>query len=176
MCPPSTNTECSSGESGSGGDARDFHRAGVNLIHKFHWVIFRPNTRWHATPLFITLLYVETTDLIFALDSIPTILGITLDPFIVYMSNVFAILGLQALYFALARVMRLFHYLRYGLAIVVAFVGTKTLISDVVTIPLGISFSVTASVLAISIVGSILIPQKAEIASAVDYTLRDQRQ
>jgi len=84
-----------------------------------------------ATPLFIVLLVVETTDIIFAVDSIPAILGITMDPFIVYTSNVFAILGLRALYFALAGVMRLFHHLHYGLSAILVFVGAKMLLADI---------------------------------------------
>lgn len=81
--------------------------------------------RLHATPLFVALLVVETTDVIFAVDSIPAILAITRDPFIVYTSNVFAILGLRALYFALAGIMPMFHYLHYGLSAILVFVGVK---------------------------------------------------
>src|ERR671925_2361402 len=90
-----------------------------------------------ATPLFIVLLVVETTDVIFAVDSIPAILAITVDPLIVYTSNVFAILGLRALYFALAAVMRLFHYLHYGLSAILVFVGVKMLLADFYNIPVG---------------------------------------
>ena len=86
--------------------------------------------RYHATPLFVSLLFVETTDLIFAVDSIPAILAITQDTFIVYTSNVFAILGLRSLYFALAGFMKLFHYLHYGLSAILIFVGIKMIISD----------------------------------------------
>jgi tellurite resistance protein TerC len=119
----------------------------------------RRAARWHATPLFIVLLFVETMDLIFAVDSIPAILAITPDPFIVYTSNVFAILGLRSLYFVLAGIMRSFHYLHYGLAIVVVFVGAKMLLSGVVRIPVGISLGVTAGALAISVAASILKPR-----------------
>ncbi|MCS6861713.1 MAG: TerC family protein [Abditibacteriales bacterium] len=115
-----------------------------------------------ATPLFVVLLVVETTDLIFAVDSIPAILAITTDSFIVYTSNVFAILGLRALYFALAGVMKLFHYLHYGLSVVLVFVGVKMLLADVYKVPIAASLSFIASVLAVSIVVSMLRPQGEE--------------
>jgi tellurite resistance protein TerC len=116
----------------------------------------RQNGRWVATPLVAVLLVVETTDLIFAVDSIPAILAITDDPFIVYTSNVFAILGLRALYFALAGVMRLFHYLHYGLAAILVFVGVKMLIAEWYKIPIGIALGVVAGMLGVSIVASML--------------------
>ena len=116
--------------------------------------------RYLATPLFIVLLVVETTDVIFAVDSIPAILAITLDPFIVYTSNVFAILGLRALYFALAGLMRLFHYLHYGLSAILVFVGVKMLLVDVYKIPVAIALGVVASILLISVIASIIRPRK----------------
>jgi tellurite resistance protein TerC len=106
---------------------------------------------------------VETTDVIFAVDSIPAILAITLDPFIVYTSNVFAILGLRALYFALAGIMRLFHYLPYGLSLILVFVGIKMLLVDLYKIPIGISLGIVAGVLGISVIASVLFPPKAEV-------------
>jgi tellurite resistance protein TerC len=115
-----------------------------------------------ATPLFIVVLVVETTDVIFAVDSIPAILAITLDPFIVYTSNVFAILGLRALFFALAGIMRLFHYLPYGLSVVLVFVGIKMLLVDIYKIPIGIALGTVAAVLAISVMASILHPPKID--------------
>jgi tellurite resistance protein TerC len=119
--------------------------------------------RYLATPLFIVLLVVETTDIIFAVDSIPAILAITMDPFIVYTSNVFAILGLRALYFALAGMMRLFQHLHYGLAAVLVFVGAKMLLASVWKIPIGIALGVIGGILLISVVASILQPiKKAE--------------
>lgn len=118
------------------------------------------NTKWFATPLFVVLLIIETTDVIFAVDSIPAILAITRDPFIVYTSNVFAILGLRALYFALAGIIQLFHYLHYGLSAILIFVGTKMLMADFYKIPIGISLSVIALFLALSIIASILWPKK----------------
>ncbi len=116
--------------------------------------------RMLATPLFVVLLVVETTDLIFAVDSIPAILAITNDSFIVYTSNVFAILGLRALYFALAGVMKLFHYLHYGLSVVLTFVGVKMMLADVYQIPIVVSLGFIASVLTVSIVVSMLRPQR----------------
>jgi tellurite resistance protein TerC len=121
----------------------------------------RIDGRLFATPLFIVLLFVEMTDVIFAVDSIPAILAITEDPFIVYTSNVFAILGLRALYFALAGVMQLFHYLHYGLSAVLVFVGGKMVLTDVVgKVPVGISLGVIAGILTLSVVASLLFPPK----------------
>src|ERR671924_658097 len=122
----------------------------------------RRSGRLFATPLFIVVLVVETTDVVFAVDSIPAILAITLDPFIVYTSNVFAILGLRALYFALAGVMQLFHYLPYGLSFILAFVGVKMLLVDIYKIPIGMALGTVAAVLVISVIASILFPPKPE--------------
>ncbi len=118
------------------------------------------NGRIFATPLFVVLLVVETTDLIFAVDSIPAVLAITRDPFIVYTSNVFAILGLRSLYFVLASIMQLFHHLHYGLAVILVFVGVKMLLADIFAIPTGISLLVIVSMLALSILASIIWPKK----------------
>lgn len=116
-----------------------------------------------ATPLFIVLLTVEATDLIFAMDSIPAILAISRDPFIVYSSNVCAILGLRALYFALAGIMPLFHYLNYGLSCVLVFVGVKMLVSDIYKIPIGIALGGVAGILAVSVLASVFFPKKEEL-------------
>ena len=118
--------------------------------------------RTHATPLFVVLLTVETTDLIFAVDSIPAVLAITQDPFIVYTSNVFAILGLRALYFALAGVMDLFHHLHYGLSAILVFVGIKMLLSAVYHIPVTIALAVVAGILVISVLSSLVWPRKRQ--------------
>lgn len=115
-----------------------------------------------ATPLFVTLLMVETTDLVFALDSIPAIFAITTDPFIVYTSNVFAILGLRALFFAVAGLVRIFHHLHYGLAVVLVFVGMKMLLSDIYKIPTPLSLAIVAAVLLGSILASVLLPPRAD--------------
>jgi tellurite resistance protein TerC len=109
-----------------------------------------------ATPLFLVLLIVESTDLIFAVDSIPAIFAITDDPFIVYTSNVFAILGLRSLYFLLAGVVDKFHYLKLGLSAVLVFVGVKMVLTDIYKIPIGLSLIVIASILSISIVASLV--------------------
>jgi len=119
--------------------------------------------RYIATPLFIVVLVVETTDVVFALDSIPAAFGITLDPFIVYTSNIFAILGLRSLYFALAGVMRLFHYLHYGLVVVLIFVGVKMLIADFYKMPIEIALGAVVGVLLISVIASIIWPRKEKI-------------
>ena len=111
-------------------------------------------TRRVATPLFVVLVLVETTDLIFAVDSIPAIFAITQDPFIVYTSNIFAILGLRALYFLLAGVIHRFHYLKLGLSVVLVFVGAKMLASDLYKVPVGVSLGVIALVLAASVAGA----------------------
>jgi tellurite resistance protein TerC len=116
-----------------------------------------------ATPLFIVLLVVESTDVLFATDSIPAILAISHDPFIVYTSNVFAILGLRSLYFALAGLMKLFHYLNYGLAVVLMFIGAKMLISAKYQIPTWIALAVLAVVLAASVVASVLFPKQEKL-------------
>ncbi len=113
-----------------------------------------------ATPLFVVLLVVETTDVIFAVDSIPAILAITQNPFIVYTSNVFAILGLRALYFALAGMIQAFHYLHYGLSAILIFVGTKMLIADIYKVPIGVSLSAVAGLLFFSIAASMIWPKK----------------
>jgi tellurite resistance protein TerC len=122
--------------------------------------------RYVATPLFVVLLVVETTDIIFAVDSIPAILAITIDPFIVYSSNIFAILGLRALYFALNGLMRLFHYLHYGLSAILIFVGIKMLCSGIYKIPVGIALAVVAGILLISVAASLLYPQNVGVAQA----------
>ena len=108
-----------------------------------------------ATPLFLILLMVESTDLVFAIDSIPAIFAVTQEPFIVYTSNVFAILGLRALYFLLANVMDKFHYLKLGLSAALTFIGVKMVITDLYHIPVGISLAVVATILTLSIVASL---------------------
>jgi len=113
-----------------------------------------------ATPLFLVLITIEFTDLVFALDSIPAIFAVTPDPFIVYSSNVFAVLGLRSLFFALSGVMTLFTRLKTGLALILAFVGVKMLIVDDVKIPIGLSLAVIGGILALSILASIAWPVK----------------
>ena len=115
----------------------------------------------YATPLFIVLLVVETTDVLFAVDSIPAILAITLNAFVVYTSNVFAILGLRAMYFALAGMLDVFHYLHYGLAVILMFVGAKMLGSAYVEIPTVVTLGVVGLVLAVSVGASLMRPKRA---------------
>lgn len=127
-----------------------------------HDFFVRNAGRIFATPLFVVLLVVETTDLIFALDSIPAIFAVTTDPFLVYTSNVFAILGLRSLYFLLAEVVTKFRFLKLGLSAILVFVGIKMLIVDIYHIPILMSLGVIATTLAISIVASLLLPEAAE--------------
>jgi tellurite resistance protein TerC len=120
----------------------------------------RTNGIRHVTPLFLVLVFIETTDLIFAVDSIPAILAISNDPFIVYTSNVFAILGLRSLYFALSGIIDKFAYLSYGLAIILMFVGIKMMITDIYKIPILLSLGVILIILASSIVLSLIKDKK----------------
>ena len=113
-----------------------------------------------ATPLLVVLLVVETTDILFAVDSIPAVLAITLNAFIVYTSNVLAIIGLRSLYYAVSGLIKLFRFLHYGLAIVLVLVGIKMLASDYVHVPITATLGTVAVVLLISIVTSIAIPEK----------------
>jgi len=116
----------------------------------------------YATPLLAVLVVVETTDLLFATDSIPAVLAITLKPFIVYTSNVFAVLGLRSMYFVLAGMMEVFHYLHYGLAVVLIFIGAKMVGSDYFQIPTGVALGVVAGVLLASVLASVLHPRNQE--------------
>ena len=125
------------------------------------------NSRKVATPLFVVLIMIETTDIIFAVDSIPAILAVTQDPFIVYSSNIFAILGLRALYFALAGLMKLFRYLHYGLAAILVFVGAKMILNHhfsakIISIELSLGFIV--GILLISVIISLLKPKEQIIS------------
>jgi tellurite resistance protein TerC len=189
--------------------------AGIELIHKFHWLIYifggfliftglkmlrsgdvklepeknpvvkiirkvvpvtgsfqgdkffvKLRGRLWATPLFLVVMLIEATDLIFAVDSIPAILAISDDPFIVYTSNVFAILGLRSLYFALSGIEKYFRFLKYGLSAILVFVGTKMCIVDYYKIPVDVSLIVIGSILAISILASVLIAERKEVEEA----------
>lgn len=118
----------------------------------------KKNGKTYATPLFLVLLSIESADIVFSIDSIPAIFGITLDPFIVYTSNIFAILGLRTMYFAVSQFVNLFHYLHYGLAFILIFIGSKMLIESWVQIPVVISLGVIAITLALSFAASIAFP------------------
>lgn len=191
--------------------------AGIELIHRFHWLIYifggflvftgirmltasesklepernpvvklvrkifpvtesfesdnffvRKNAKLWATPLFVVVVLIETTDLIFAVDSIPAILAITDDPFIVFTSNVFAILGLRSLYFALSGIEKYFHYLKYGLAAILAFVGLKMCLTDFYKISINVSLLVIVGLLLIAIAASLIFPKKESPESSED--------
>jgi tellurite resistance protein TerC len=186
--------------------------SGIELIHRFHWLVYifggflvftgirmitsgddkiepeknpiiklarrmfsvtptfegdqfftkREGKTW-VTPLFLVVILIEVTDLIFAVDSIPAILSISEDPFIVYTSNVFAILGLRSLYFALSGIEKYFHYLKFGLSAILIFVGVKMCIVDFYKIPVSISLIVIVFVLAIAMLASVLFPKKESV-------------
>ena len=121
----------------------------------------RRNGNWFATPLFLVLASIEVTDVIFAIDSIPAIFAVTSDPFIVFTSNIFAILGLRSMYFLLAGIIDKFHYLRLGLAFVLVFIGMKMLLMDSYEIPIAISLAIVAAVIGGSIILSLLKPRFA---------------
>jgi tellurite resistance protein TerC len=122
-----------------------------------------------ATPLFVVILLIGIVDVVFAVDSIPAIFAITVDPFIVLTSNVFAILGLRALYFLLAGMHERFHLLSYGLAIVLLFIGTKMLLIDIYKIPLSWSLGFTVLALATTMVLSLMIPPKGKVQTAYPF-------
>ncbi|MBP9682287.1 MAG: TerC family protein [Bacteriovorax sp.] len=129
----------------------DFH--GKNFFVKIDGVSY-------MTPLFLVLLIIESTDVIFALDSIPATLSVTKNPFIAYTSNIFAILGLRSLYFAFAGVLPLFRFLSYALSAVLIFIGVKMLIADFYEISTGLSLAIVLGTIALSVVASLLIPEK----------------
>jgi tellurite resistance protein TerC len=123
---------------------------------------------WFMTPLFMALIMVEIADLIFAVDSVPAIFAITTDPFIVYTSNIFAILGLRALYFALAAMIHRFHYLKPALAIVLIFIGSKIFVADLLGLekfPAAISLGVTMAIIAAGIFYSLWRTRKPEVSA-----------
>lgn len=121
--------------------------------------------RLSATPLFLVVIMIEATDLIFAVDSIPAILAISEDPFIVYTSNVFAILGLRSLYFALSGIEKYFQYLKYGLAVILVFVGAKMCLMDFIKIPVEVSLIVIVFVLGISMLASAVMSRQRQLAA-----------
>lgn len=134
----------------------------TNRLHEGKFFV-RQNGTLFATPLLVVLVMVETTDVVFAADSIPAILAISRDTFIVYTSNVFALLGLRALYFALEGLMRLFHYLHYGLSLILIFIGGKLLVANLIHIPMGISLGIVGFILAASVGLSLLFPKQDPI-------------
>ena len=132
----------------------------IPITPQFHGGRFlvRQGGRLMATPLFVALVIVETTDIVFALDSVPAVLAVTRDPFLVYTSNIFAMLGLRSLYFVLAGAVERFRYIRVGLAAILIFFGARLLLSDVVEFPNHVSLGVIAVALALSVVASIKWP------------------
>lgn len=137
----------------------------TNEYHQDRFSVMINGARYF-TPLFVVLLTIEFTDLIFAVDSIPAIFAITDDTFIVFTSNIFAVMGLRSLFFAVSGVMNLFHYLKYGLSIILSFIGVKMFISNWYHIPVGYALGVIALVLAVSIIASILFPKSEDAEDA----------
>jgi len=121
----------------------------------------KENGKTYATPLFLALFFVESSDIMFAIDSVPAILAVSKDPFVVYTSNIFAILGLRSLYFAAAGILPLFHYLHYGLSFILGFIGVKMLLSDFYKIPVEVSLILIGSAIALSIAASLVVKKKA---------------
>jgi tellurite resistance protein TerC len=124
-----------------------------NYLGKF---LIHRGGRTLVTPLLIVLIAIETTDVVFALDSVPAIFGITLDPFIIYTSNIFAIMGLRSLYFLLAKAMGKFHFLSHALAVILVFIGVKMVISHFVEIPISISLAVVVGLLVVAVIASLV--------------------
>jgi len=133
-----------------------------NILTEYHGSKFftKQNSIHYVTPLFLALLLIESADIVFAVDSIPAVIAITHDPFIIITSNIFAILGLRALYFALAGIVDLFVYLKYGVAVILAFVGVKMLIVDLYEISTVLSLGIIISCIALSIILSMLKGKK----------------
>lgn len=142
--------------------ALKFMRKHLRITHEYNGnrlVAEKNGVRWF-TPMFVVLILIAVTDVIFAVDSIPAIFAITTDPFIVLTSNVFAVLGLRAMFFLLAGMADRFHLLPYGLAVILAFIGTKMLLIDIIKIPVPVSLGVVAAILVTTMILSLKIPPK----------------
>jgi tellurite resistance protein TerC len=138
-------------------------RGHMNIINEYHgekFFVLKEGVRY-ATPMFVVLVLVEVTDLIFAVDSIPAIFAVTSDPFIVFTSNIFAILGLRAMYFLLADMTERFHLLKYGLAVILMFIGVKMLLLDVYKIPVGIALGIVGLILLASVAASLATSRRS---------------
>ncbi len=138
-------------------------RGHMKITNKYHgekFFVLKEGVRY-ATPMFVVLVLVEVTDLIFAVDSIPAIFAVTSDPFIVFTSNIFAILGLRAMFFLLADMAERFHLLKYGLAIILMFIGVKMLLLDVYKIPVGIALGVVGLILLVSVAASLVASRRS---------------
>lgn len=143
-------------------------RGHLRITHEYHgekFTIMKDGVRWF-TPLFLVLIVIETSDVIFAVDSIPAIFAVTTDPFIVFTSNIFAIMGLRSLYFLLADLNGRFHLLKYGLALVLVFVGVKMLIVDFYKAPIGLALGMVAVILSTSVAASLLATRKKKETQA----------
>ena len=137
-------------------------RGHLRITHEYHaerFTVVKDGVRWF-TPLFLVLILVETSDVIFAVDSIPAIFSVTTDPFIVFTSNIFAIMGLRSMFFLLADLNGRFHLLKYGLAMVLVFVGAKMLIADFYKVPIGIALGVVALIIATSVAASLFATRR----------------
>jgi tellurite resistance protein TerC len=150
-----------------------FARRLMPAVPEYHGKAFTilKDGRRHATPLLLVLIAIEATDVVFAVDSIPAIFAISTDPFIVYTSNIFAILGLRAMYFLLAGVIDKFHFLKYGLALVLLFVGVKMVIVEWYKVPIGVSLGVIAGILTIAVLASVIWPKAPVIEPPEDEVL-----
>ena len=132
----------------------------------------RKDGKLWATPLFVVLIAIESSDIVFAADSIPAIFAITPDPFIVYTSNIFAMLGLRALYFAVSRFMQMFHFLHYGFASIITILGVKMLLSEVFEVPIAVSLVLIVFVLLMCVIVSLLRPRRADLKLMFERTER----
>jgi tellurite resistance protein TerC len=132
----------------------------TEVYHHDRFFVVQQGLRY-ATPMFVVLVLVEITDVIFAVDSIPAIFAVTGDPFIVFTSNIFAILGLRAMYFLLADMAQRFHLLKYGLAAILVFIGVKMLLLDIYKMPTGMALGVVGLILAVSVVASLMTSKPA---------------
>jgi tellurite resistance protein TerC len=138
-------------------------RGHMKITDEYHgekFFVLKEGTRY-ATPMFVVLVLVEVTDLIFAVDSIPAIFAVTSDPFIVFTSNIFAILGLRAMYFLLVDMAERFHLLKYGLAMILMFIGVKMLLLDVYKIPVGIALGTVGLILLVSVAASLVVSRRS---------------
>jgi len=138
-------------------------RGHMNITNEYHgekFFVLKEGMRY-ATPMFVVLVLVEATDLIFAVDSIPAIFAVTSDPFIVFTSNIFAILGLRAMYFLLVDMAERFHLLKYGLAVILMFIGVKMLLLDVYKIPVGLALGIVGLILLASVAASLVVSRRS---------------
>lgn len=140
----------------------------VSTTYHEHHFFIHTGSRWIATPLFIVLLVIETMDLVFAIDSIPAILAISRDPFVVFSSNAFAILGLRSLYFAIAGLIGVLVHLRYGLAAILVFIGCKMLLSDIVHISTGFSLIVILAILGATVLSSMVHTRRRHMVNLIE--------